>query len=81
MTPPPRKRPRRVSARVSPSSTARPSLLGACETVRVERRTQAADRQWLVEPEPEHHTLARSKVGVERLELALGERPAASASR
>ena len=56
-------------------------LLGARETFRVERRAEPAERQRLVEPEAEHHAFARPDLVVERLDLALGGRPAASASR
>ena len=45
--------------------------LHARETFRVESGAEPADRQGLVEPEPEHHAFARPRLLVQRLELAV----------
>src|SRR5581483_11310766 len=44
------------------------------EAGRIERAREAAERQGLVEPQPEHHPLARAGGLVDLLELPLGPR-------
>ena len=83
VTAPPRKRPRRVSASVAPSPPLRePQPLEPLERARVDRLRDAAERERLVEPQPEHQPLAAAHLVVQRLELARRQRRrGASASR
>ena len=71
VTPPPRKRPRRVSVSVSPPSTARPSSSARARPSRVERRAEPAERQRLVESQAEHQAFARPRVLGQQLDLAV----------
>ena len=71
VTPPPRKRPRRVSASVSPASTARPSCSARARPSASRAERSPPTRQRLVEPEAEHHAFARPRLVVQELDLAV----------
>ena len=82
MTPPPRKRPRDVSASVLLAALDETEPHEPRERAFVEHCGEVADRKRLVEPQPEHHAFALQHVRGQLLDLAgRPSRRVASSSR